>query len=82
VDVNRFSWVDDMNVLHYEYTLGEYVVAIIYSRKLGRSRVMILVVLVLEGASWEFRWWQIYVPLFSFTVSYPLTRRSSPIRCR
>lgn len=47
MDVNRFSWVDDMNVLHYEYTLGEYVVAVIYSRKLGRSRVMILVVLVL-----------------------------------
>jgi hypothetical protein len=47
VDVNRFNWVDDMNVLHYEYTLGEYVVAVIYSRKLGRSGVMIFVVLVL-----------------------------------
>jgi len=82
VDVNRFSWVDDMNVLHYEYTLKGYVVAVMYSRKLGRSRVMILVVLVLWGASWEFRCWQIYVPLFSFTVSYPLTRRNSSIRCR
>lgn len=33
-----------MNVLHYEYTLREYVVAVMYSRKLGRSRVMILAV--------------------------------------
>lgn len=47
MDVNRFSWVDDMNILRYEYTLGEYVVAVIYSRKLELSRVMILVILVL-----------------------------------
>ena len=47
MDANRFNWVDDMNVPHYEYTLGEYAVAVIYSRKLGRSGVMIFVVLVL-----------------------------------
>ena len=44
VDVNRSSWVYDIDVpslrhdvlvLRYEYTLGEYVVAMIYSRMWG-----------------------------------------------